>query len=57
MDKEPSYILRANIRSYERVLEDPRTSRIMREAAAELLAETRQRLDALMSAETTKTLH
>jgi hypothetical protein len=57
MTKEPAYILRANIRSYERVLEDPRTARIMREAAAELLAETRQRLDALIIAEATKTLH
>jgi hypothetical protein len=57
MNKEPAYVLRANIRSYERVLEDPRMSRIMREAAAELLAVTRQRLDALISAKATKTLN
>lgn len=57
MIKEPVHILRAHVRSYERMLEDPRTSRILREAAAELLTETRQRLDALISAEATRTLH
>jgi len=60
MTRQPAYILQANIRSYERALADPSTSRLMREVIAELLVETQQRLDALMNAEhheAGKTLH
>jgi hypothetical protein len=51
MTKEPAYILRARIRRYESLLANPKTLPLTRRVAAELLAETRRELEALVVAE------
>ena len=47
MNREPAYIVQANIRSYQRLLADPCTSPVTREVVVKLLAEAREQLHAI----------
>jgi hypothetical protein len=51
INREPAYVLEANIRRYRRLLADPNTPQATRDVVAKLLVEMRERLQTQIAEE------